>query len=450
MVATNSTNTRYAVPTSAGNLFFPMSGENGTLPTVPVDKDGRTERYVTELEKGDKIYLEGEGVPEDSASFSDIRGILSANVPGYRQARAANFIEHGFPDEKRTYEVPRLKYDLWHAVAAQNPSLLAVDELARLDECIFERPSGENNAYGFSGKTVSEVAAYIEGVSKAACEREGVPWKYTKGTQAAKDWLNGSVIHPRHKSDKPEDLEDAIWIGYALGSDELMSRSFEIYDAAVAAQENPAAKDANDYFRLTDGHSNVARLMRGMMGEHKQGERESAHVRGNHGRVYSNTREWADAVRRELKARIQHGIREIQVYDKGKLVEVGTPADEPEPHARGMTRKPVLITSDERRADVYDMLGITSKPPSRRDTLRGALMDAADIMTIAYGKIVQAYLDFKSRPAVTVTAGVDFRLSEIEGKRYVILRPDFLTLFAAGVDATQLYIDNVNFAHGSR
>lgn len=396
----------YHISHSKGSIFLPLRDPvDGTVPKLPIDRDGQDERFVTELRPGDTIYVKGSGIPETSADFSEIKGILRRKRADYNEDRAELFIELGFLDDQSVYETTRLSYDLYHAVAQQRPDLFRREEIENLDKYIFrglrhDRPDEltaeqvEQWRYNFSPQTVSNVFRYIAETARDAFAQEGIRWRYGDG--AIKSWLRGVIIHPTHGTRRLNDLVDAMFIGNALNSNELEERATNIVAAAERAQQYPRAKDENAYFRLIDGHKTVSFIVRGLMGGTPSRSRRYGNgtIDESNIRIHENLPDWTKAVLEELAPRVEHGVVEAQVYSTD-VVEVNrdtTPTDQA-PKGEGLSRNVILVGSDEtQREEVYRSIGAREKPARRVNRLQRDLEGSIELLRDIYEAAVPFYV----------------------------------------------------------
>ncbi len=401
---------RYLVTHSKGSLFLPLREEDGTVPRIPVDRTGQNELYVTELRPDDTIYVEGEG---SDIKLADVIGALRRMVPDYENDRAnyiigVSFIGDLSPDADRkpkpVYETTRLRYDLFHAVAKQAPNLFEPEELANLDNDIFRRLDfarpGEftetelnEQRHGFSRETVARISAYVETKSKELFKQMGTPWTYKKG--AIGSWLDGSVIHPTHGSRRPEKLEDAFWIAYALDSAGFEQRASGIVETAHKSADDPSKRGEDPYFRLVDAHRIFTNELMGL-GNGKTGKSTGTGTHmpaGSKARVHKVLPVWFEAVKKELAPRIENRITEARIHSVN-VVDIGSrgTAHNGASGTNGLPKK-VILVDDANRDEIYSSIGAQEKPLRRPQRLVRDLGHSLEIVRSAYEKAVSMVVE---------------------------------------------------------
>jgi len=411
MVVTKLPTTRhraYVIQHSGGTTFVPLYAEDGTVSTIPVDRDGQQEEYVTGLRPGDIIYIQGSGVSESSASFDDIRGVLKRNVPAYAEDRSDYFVELGFLDDKTIHETTRLRYDLFHAAASRKPELFTENERNNLDDYVFRRSEENGNRRDFSRSTGRKIADYIATTAKEAFSSMNRDWPYSeKQNSAIGTWLRGNVIHPTNFKVDARSTEDTFWIANALGIGDFERRASEVHNAAELAEKgNYSAKSQNLYFRLTDAHRSVTNTIRGIKGS--GGNKDSS---GNHDprhpNIYADMPEWTAVVMEELAPRAENGIIEAQFYS-GDLADVPDNTGKEEPHSKGFGKNIVLVREEDGRDEVYKSIGVPQVPRRRKNKLQedleGSIETLYKIYRASIPLIVKDYLKYRdSTPGPFVT-----------------------------------------------
>src|SRR3989338_2843341 len=449
MVVTKLPTTRrraYRIQHSGGTAFVPLYAEDGTISTIPVDRNGHQEEYVTGLRPGDIIYVQGSGVSESSASFDNIKGVLKRKVPAYAQDRSDYFLELGFLDDRTIHETTRLRYDLFHAVASQKPELFAENERNNLDDYVFRRFDENGNQRDFSRSTARKVADYIATTAKGAFSSMNRNWPYSKKQNSAVGtWLRGNVIHPTNVRGDTGSMEDTFWIANALGIDDFERRASEVHNAAELAEKGDySAKSQNPYFRLTDAHRSVTNTIRGIKGG--GGSKDSS---GNHGprhpNIYANMPEWTATVMEELAPRAENRIIEAQFYS-ADFADVPDNDGKEEPHSKGFGKNIVLVRKKDGRDDVYKSIGVPQVPRRRKNKLQedleGSIETLYKIYRASIPLIVKDYIKYRdSTPSTFVTGKPGGRC--VEMSLFEFLSPMFSYTPKSLADAYRNDIDDI-------
>ena len=343
------------VKTSAGVCYVSAPS------VVPLIGDDAKEVLAAELAnyKGSVGLFEKEGVEVD---LPFVVSTMLDVIPGYGDVRPSVYTKEKFGPI--SYETTKLRRDIIEALAKNEPDLFERDEMENLKKIIYKADGRD-----FSRKTYSRMITYLDDKVKGL----NITTKHKKDSYtrtAYRCWLSGKTIHPI-------ELDVAVQIAYAIGSNEFGERAIDIWDPDIP-------KGKKDYYTLVDIHRTGRAIFAPAKGEGTGYSRATAESKE---RVHPEFVDWYAKLAEVLRPMMEMSIIEATIFD----ATIPEKKEESPPGGEKLGLKRQLVTSDREGADeMYKTLKRT-RPRSRSNVLEGLLNEWVGLTKEAYEKFYDLY-----------------------------------------------------------